>query len=236
MGLKLYNCTSVPNEAIQAVLQIAKRLAGVKGNVIVKIDSRRGGGGYAMEATSVQRRFLINGRKKSASRNVRRVATDGGYTVITFARNTHEGGIWAARAFFETAIHEFAHIRDFQNGAAFVHYAPGSRKQLPHRKRVHEIRAENAVYDAKARLGRDHGLASTVEALLVRLGAELVALDERCWKLRQRAFHYNHCRGEWNCFYCKELAKGRAETTASRVRASSQLDIGSVSAFADGSL
>lgn len=144
--------------------------------------------------------------------------TTGGYTVIR-VRADGRAPLDAARQFFETAIHEFAHIRDFQQNAPFVYYAPGSDRKLPHRKRPHEIRAENAVYDAWETVNRSPARRRQVDAMLGELATVIGAAypqksEEQRQIERNRRFHNKYCRNG-NCWYCRYLVAPAPESRES---------------------
>ena len=133
------------------------------------------------------------------------VKTDGGYAVVRLPtkRGTTPD---SALTFFDTAIHEFVHIRDYQSGAPFIYRIPGSDKTLQHRRRPHEIRAEDAVYDAHVQLGRSPRLRQRIDALLQNLAQAIAAsYPEKSYEQRHfessRRYHYKYCIN--GCEYCR---------------------------------
>jgi hypothetical protein len=192
VAIKLYNLSALPDEPMRTLLTRAKRLAGCRGDVIVKVT--RGGHtctGKASPCDWVSRWFLSSRRyaKPSGEQKKGHVSTDGGYVLMQpyhpperalrhggFSANYKDPLNWAQR-FFETAIHEFAHVRDFQAGGSRV--LPWSRKGDNGRrpawgKRPEEIRAQNVTDGALDKIKRDR---AKVDDLIIELAIQM----EEAW-------------------------------------------------------
>lgn len=157
MSIKLYNFSGLPDEPLRSLLTKAQRAVGCGGSVIVKVTR----GGYrvrsrAISATWVKRWFLST-RRSTKGGEYRRgtVQTSGGYVILQPYRSSD--ALASAERLFETAIHEFAHVKDFQRGGRWVidWSSPGTGGRRPSwEKRPEEIRAVNATDEALDRLRR----------------------------------------------------------------------------------
>jgi hypothetical protein len=157
MSVKLYNLSGLPDEPLRSLLVKAKRAARCGGSVIVKVT--RGGRrvtSHAKSANFVYQWFLLTRRrtKKDYELKERRVQTSGGYIVMQPYRGEP---LASAERFFETAIHEFHHVKEFQEGGKFRHkwsFTDGNGRRPVWEKRPEEIRAVNATDEALGRLRR----------------------------------------------------------------------------------
>lgn len=148
MSVKLYNVGPLPDNVLYPVLALAKRLVGCKGDVIAKVTR----GGYRSRSVALRacgvRKFALGTRYEKQG-SMKLVPTDGGwvilrpYTEFPITRHTARGvestfnkdGIRIAEYLFSTACHEFAHVKEFQEGATFGKY------NLRWKNRPHEVRA-----------------------------------------------------------------------------------------------
>jgi hypothetical protein len=150
--VKLYNLSSIPTEVLLPVLKIAKRVSGCQGNVIVKVTR----GGYYTQSRAIlcswvlksflSRRSHVKREYRNMGRELRkgRVYTDGGIVILS-PRAKHDP-LEFAMDLFETAIHEFVHIKDRQDRKSFEEY----NKRW--KNRSHERRAIAATQDAMDRI------------------------------------------------------------------------------------
>ena len=148
--MKIYNRTRIPDSILEPILKKAANGIGVRtSGVIVKVSA--GQYRYARGNASKCCAIKIRGRW---------VNTDGGRIVITLpadlARkdedprlNNMRSFLLCATNFFNTAKHEWGHIRDFQTGESEWSKRNKGGKRPEWHKRPEEIRAENYVYDSK---------------------------------------------------------------------------------------
>lgn len=139
--MKLWNKTTIPSEILEPVIKIAGKLAGARTlNVIVIATQARSMGvsGEAWQSNEIEipswvkrARSYRSGRgvKYSYSNNdynyyiTRFAKTDGGYFYlrIPYRKNlcanpsSHWDFINSAQSVYRVAIHEWAHIKDFQD-------------------------------------------------------------------------------------------------------------------------
>ena len=132
------------------VLQMAKRAAKCRGNIVVKVT--KGGlcaTSHAIMCNWVSKFFLVKRKYvKTGEKKLRRgkVTTDGGCVILS--PRVKSDPLEFALSVFETAIHEFAHIRDHQDGKSFTDY----NKRW--KNRPHERRAVAATQDALAEIDK----------------------------------------------------------------------------------
>ena len=173
MAVKLYNFSGLPDEPLRTLLSRAKRLVDCRGDVVVKVTC--GGNRVSSHASRCDwvAKFHLAGRactKASGRTELRRgkVRTAGGMVTLrpyhppAFAlRNPGwhsdlKDPIEWAKRLFETAMHEFHHIREFQERLLFQEWSTRNRGgKLPAwRYRPEEIRAMNATDEALEKLRR----------------------------------------------------------------------------------
>jgi len=169
--MKLYNRTTIPDEALEPLLARAGRSIGARtGGVIVIANRGRGTTASGLAHRCRATRPLLR-RKRGTSHYVglRWVSTDGGYFSIVLPHWTTDP-LTSAESFFATAQHEWKHIKDFQDGARdWSRCGPGGRRPA-WATRPEEQRAMAACEDA-ALLGKGSerayeevlGLAITLE-------------------------------------------------------------------------
>lgn len=149
MGVKLYNHTKISDSILLPVLTDAKRLVGVKGNIIVLVT--RGQNwcrGNAQSAIGVYKYTLQarSRRDRNGKYTARKlIKTDGGYIRISIPFDVTPF-TYAADLFFKIMLHEFGHVKDFQRPD--YHTLPWSERGIGKRRAKHdarpeEIRAEN---------------------------------------------------------------------------------------------
>jgi len=158
--MKLYNKTKCPNNILRPLLVAAgKSVSARTGNVVVKITqgyyahSRRG---HAVECWGVQTWHLKGRRRKGRPYKQGYIDTDGGWfqislpgqVVCSFYKGQPQWIIYA-ESFYETAQHEWSHIKDFQNNRRFNTPRTTSGRRVAWRDRPVEISAENHVAEAK---------------------------------------------------------------------------------------
>jgi hypothetical protein len=141
--MKLLNNTPIANDVLNNVLIKAGRAIGAKTtNVVVQANQGRGWcGGRAYNASAV--RWSNNNKRK----NIRKVSCEGAFKItLSLSRPPLE----TAQDFYNTARHEFGHVRDYQKGGAFSLSWSISRngRRPAHNKRPEEIRAEDYIYES----------------------------------------------------------------------------------------
>lgn len=165
--MKLINRSAAPDELLEAVLASAGRRVGARTTgVVVKVNPGKGGGtwssGTAYECLAV--------RWKRPS--LRWIKTDGGAFRIVLPNGDP---LASARSFYETAAHEWCHIREYQQGGRwkFPHSrkGPGGRRPT-HRHRPEERRVAERLRETENE-GRDENRdAGPILALALWLEAK----------------------------------------------------------------
>jgi len=170
--MKLYNNTSVPDEILAPVLkEAAKAIKGTRhGKVVVKvIRSREHCTGAVFGTSSVSRNFL-NPRKYPNERSGY-VATDDAVVILRLPKagdpilwpaHTWREPLYIAERFFDYALHEWGHVKDFQGEESFCHY----RRRWANRP--HERRAEGYMLEAKER-----GFSESAQMAIIDLAVYL---------------------------------------------------------------
>ena len=168
--IRLYNHTVYPDRILKDCLTFAARVAGVQGDVPVKVTEcvrSVHGSGMAYDALPY-RKTLIGKPTTSEDRRVLKCPRGWieiripGRKVIPrymkhYAGTSHEkdSGTWAMSAadwFLDLCIHEMAHIRQYRTGWDRKHNPEffgrvSRRRRVAHDKRPCEIDADNAVFD-----------------------------------------------------------------------------------------
>lgn len=209
MAVKLYNLSPYPDATLLPVLTSAMRLAGAKGQVVVKVT--RGGsrvGSHAHSCAFVYEWFLRGrgGRKADGKLKMRPIATCGGYVVMQplevrrywneripcdsvptgFALRSQSApdGLAMARRFFETAVHEFAHIVQFQSRtfltgspAKFAQRSESSGRRSAWSQRPEEIDAVNRTDAALEKLRKQPQRYSRIQEEIIGLAMEMEQLS-----------------------------------------------------------
>lgn len=173
--VKLYNFSSIPDNALLPVLQIAKRAARCRGNIVVKVTK---GGSYtqshAMLCDWVSKFFLSKRRytKSSGKTELKkgRVYTDGGCVILS-PRSKHDP-LEFALDLFETVIHEFAHIRDRQDNKSFTDY----NRQW--KNRPHERRAIAATQDVMSNIEKQTLKREKCNEAILNLAIEVEKMEK----------------------------------------------------------
>ncbi len=185
--IKLYNLSKLPEEPLRSLLATAMRLAGAKGDVVVKVT--RGGyrrASYAKSAAFVYKWFLSHRQHTKASdrEDLKRgkVSTDGGYVVMQ--PHTWGDALDCATSFLETAIHEFAHVYDYQHpvqDGTVVGWSSQNRagRRPKHGARPEEIRAINRTDDALAKLKRQKARWARVQEEMIALALQMDGLQKK---------------------------------------------------------
>ena len=152
--MKLYNKTELPDAVLEPLLVAAGRCVGARtSGVVVKVTQGRNAGvsGMAHSATFVNSWHL----KRVSKWKSERVSTDGGWFRITkpWSRPGWDS-LTVAQSFFAVAMHEWVHIRDYQNDGHWTMpwaRAGSSGRRARHDSRPKEPRAINGVDDAITR-------------------------------------------------------------------------------------
>lgn len=147
MAILLYNKTAHDSVPIRAALTYAARRVDVEGNVIVKVTpSRRVQPGAHFHTGWPYIWHLAARRVKGKGRLL--TSTPTGWVTMSLPRHCRGYEITAAEWFCRTALHEMAHVRDHRRGTLERDEKNGTRR-APWVKRACEVKAENAVYDAR---------------------------------------------------------------------------------------
>jgi hypothetical protein len=193
--MKLYNKSSLSDAALEPLLVAAGRCAHAKtSGVVVKVTHGRSASisGMAHSASFVYAWHLWRGGGR------RRVDTHGGWFSIVMPRSGDSLAI--AELFFKTAIHEWAHIRDYQAGGRWAmpwaSKGPGGRRAR-HDSRPEELRAINAVDDALAA-----GALRRYQDLVIALCVEHERL---CWADTTLADTFNAAQAKTSPIACREV-------------------------------
>ena len=142
--MKLYNRTKIPDSILTSLLVKAGKAVGARtSKVVVQVNETYRGGGYAIECGSVR-------WAKSKKRKTNRwVDTDGGAIRISLpVRNKFYDRLSLVERFFNTAMHEWGHIKDYQDGGKY--FSRGRKRRPKWADRPEEIRACAYVEQAKA--------------------------------------------------------------------------------------
>lgn len=142
--MKLYNRTRCPDAVLAAVLNAAGKLSGARtAGVVVKVTAGASVRGLAFRADWVRLGFLTG---RGFSGTSRKVGTDRGYyrIILPCRAAFSDDPIKLAQHFFQTAIHEWVHIRDFQHHECFCNF---NRRwaNRPHERRA--VAATNTALD-----------------------------------------------------------------------------------------
>ena len=153
--MKIYNRTKIPNEIIERVLlKASKGIGQVRTtDVVVKISS----GQYTYSRGNALSCDLIKVNGKW-------IKTDGGRIKITLPAdlqkkdsdptwNNRRDFVKCASSFFETAKHEWSHVKDYQDEKKFNKRLEWSRENKNGKRpkwstRPEEIRAQNYCHNA----------------------------------------------------------------------------------------
>lgn len=156
-NIKLYNRTRVPDPLLKPLLNEARKLAGCRGPVVVKVTE--GAVRAASEALPGNPRLceLVRGGGWREE-----VASNGGWVWVRL-RQWRFDPLAVLEGFFKTAIHEFVHVADMQEGKPFAQY---NRRW---RNRPHERRAIAGTEDALENLKRHPERSRRVDDLMLEL-------------------------------------------------------------------
>ena len=155
--MQLLNYTQIPTEVLRPILaEAAKRVAAKTRGVLVTVNW-----GHAYHTTG--HAHCYDGwweRRLPRTRKYRRYDHQGAI-VLTIGRRIADALSWA-EGMYETALHEWAHIADWQAGSLNIdsqHYRRERRR--PHAQRDHEEYAKGLVHSA-----RENPRATEAEQLL----------------------------------------------------------------------
>lgn len=154
--MRMFNKTKCPDELLKPLLILAGRSVGAKtSRVVVKVTQGRS---YYSRGTAEAAHYVYTwhlkgrrtGKKSTLGRKIRCI---GGFFTIALPAKCEKftgiGGTDRARAFYETAQHEWGHIRDYQSGNYLRSPRTPSGRRIRWRDRPAEIQANNYVADAK---------------------------------------------------------------------------------------
>lgn len=169
------------SEVLTNVLKAAHRLAGAKGGVIVKVTRGGEGYGYARRCSGVYENLLRPGGHKQTI-----VRTHGGIICMGPMLPGGLDPVTTASVFFSTAIHEFVHVREFQEQLAGKVLPWSSRnhsgRRPPHKERPEELRAKIATTAALRRLSKRPKLWAEVKKHLHDLAQQLNRRVPEQWR------------------------------------------------------
>ena len=165
--IKLYNFSPFSDEVLVPVLNLAKSSLPCHGNVIVKVTR---GGWYvhsmARPCDYVSKAILSKTKKTKSGKNRKGwVNTDGGYVILS--PGYYEDSLLMATEFFKVAVHEFAHVRDFQRKEKFTGY----NKRW--KNRPHERRAIHATDDTMEKVRKNSEIFETYNKVILNLALEI---------------------------------------------------------------
>ena len=164
--MKLHNNTTIDDDLVRRLITKAGRAAGARTNGVVVFVNQGSGyrsSGVAHRCDMVR---IYNGKRSRRASRGRWNRTDGGYFVIRMPRTAIDGTgnpfpdpVDQATNFFRVAVHEFAHIRDYQSIRA------GERldwsRKINGRRPAHSVRPEEERAFATVAECCDHGDAET---------------------------------------------------------------------------
>ena len=165
--MKLINKTKVPNEVLENLLVSAGRSVGARtSGVVVRVC-------YGQPLSPVHGRATECYKVRWSGRWQ---LTDGGGFKMTLPtlRTKKWLGITTydptnvAQEFYKIAQHEWGHIKDFQNGGRRTMEFSSGRRRPSHDTRPEEVRAENYVYEAEEKFGKERGY-NEIMALAIEL-------------------------------------------------------------------
>jgi hypothetical protein len=167
MAIKLFNHSKLPDKPLHELLKIAQRAVGVKGTIVVKVN--RGGYSQNRGEAHQSKSVLIAPRKQV-------LTNDGWFELNAF---------WARRdpaSFFNTMLHEFGHVRDYQIEAqtgeklAWSSRRSWSGRRPRWRDRPEEERAIGAAEDAMMAIREDYRYFRVLHELKQLVGKEIIEL------------------------------------------------------------
>lgn len=194
MAVKLYNRTRLPNELLSRLMSRAAQRVGARSGVVVIVNRKRGYSthcsGHAHECFAMWE----SGLRRIKRGRGRLIGTDGGTVTVSIpdCARTDKEALHSAHDIVSVALHEFSHIRDFQEHASDRHSKRGANGRRPAwEDRPEEQRAQYREVDARSRqTNRDDDLElELAEALRAnkatgRLAKFWEALDGRDAKLK----------------------------------------------------
>lgn len=171
--IKLYNFSGLPDEPLRSIILAAQRAAQCKGSVVVKVT--RGGyhvRSHAKRSGLVAKWFLSSRAYTKASERCELkkgyISTDGGYVILQPLTSCDP--LKTATRLFETAIHEFVHIKDMQESAEFRYRDRATGKSLQWEDRPHERRT---CVGTTAALTRIQKRREQLNDMLIDLGVQI---------------------------------------------------------------
>lgn len=177
MSVKLYNSSGLADEPIRQLLLEAKLLAGAKGGVVVKVTRPvRREPSEAKRAGWVRESWLKS-KRNWREHTGRRIRTAGGYVIMRPHMFRHPGYdcLKLAEEFFQTAVHEFAHIVQFQTGRFHDGEAARFAYKMEWKRRPHELDAINRTDAALERLGKQAQRKARIDELVIELAIQMEA-------------------------------------------------------------
>ena len=166
MAVKMYNFSGIPDEQMLPFLERAKKLAKCKGDVVCKVT--RGGVKVRSQACPIEDvpKWFLSTRQRTKGFKYKKgyVNTDGGYVLLQPRYRTDP--LDMAEQTFWTAVHEFVHIADIQEGLRFGEYGRHWKN------RPHEARAVWGTNQAK----EEHGADADTEKVILDMA---VAIEDK---------------------------------------------------------
>ena len=169
--MKLYNRTRCPDEVLAPLLTAAGRAVGTRtGKVIVKVtQGSRGGCQGETNSCAWVREFALATRKYTKDGKLKRrlVATDGGWIRMTLpGPHPAYDPLDQAERFYRLAVHEWAHVKDYQDGGK--RFGDYNKRWA---NRPHEMRANRMCAEAMEReeAGQIKGRDEEILALAIWL-------------------------------------------------------------------
>jgi hypothetical protein len=144
--IKLYNKSPVPNAILRPLITAAGQRIGVRLGVVVKVlgPLRFGCRGTAYRGSPLLWHLT---RKRKGVQRKRMIDSDGGYLELHVPRaHLADDHLAAAERFYRLCLHEWGHIRDYQQERPWNRLAWSYSEQ--HDNRPQERRANGYMRDA----------------------------------------------------------------------------------------
>ena len=168
--MKLYNKSKCPDKLLQPIIMAAARRVGVRTGVVVKVlgPARTGYQGMAYRGRPYQwhltRKRLVGKYRK------REIASDGGWIELHIPRrHPSYDHLLCAEMFYALCVHEWSHIKDYQDETRGI-YKPTSRRGHGGRRERHDDRPEEIRACAAVRRATEVYYSPTAEAAILELG------------------------------------------------------------------
>lgn len=205
LKITLFNKTNYPDRDLRKLLRFAGRVIGVKGEVVVKVTTGAPQGGFEPGFPFLW--HLTTKRiPRGDKRRGKMIGSRSGWVKMSIPRPVFKRHFtrteappdalvtaWGGRYVFKSesdaalkmfasrsvhvALHEFAHVAQYREGARFDQPETPTGRRIRHGKRPIEVDAENRIYDAVSKRSR---LVEKMNAFVFGMMKTLAqALEER---------------------------------------------------------